>query len=495
MKPDASHAPNVRRSHVEDPCLRSTNTYRLPLRLQHNPAWTKKTAATRLKCGGALIVLSLFLFLAPSAATAQTTPITFGSADDPREQLQRVWWKREQTLHLFGGFSLIGPRWHGAGMVTAEFVTRSFTSRLNGTLRAGYFGEYSPDVDEPYDALRLLDFIRYEPPDRTPLHLRAGLIRRVRLGTGHMVNFFASDVAWDERTVGAEVHVEGDAAAFSAFTDNALLDGVTGGRMAFRPFFSASNVRWATATLGLNYVTDFAHRPDGLDRLEGYNIDAQFVAFRSSSVDFVPFASYAWYRGYGRGIGFGAELISHDFIDLLSFQLRMALFYNGRQFYPGYVGTFYTVSNRAARTLDVEGSLAEQLVGVPLEAALGGNDLLTEFRLLISDRFEFWYAFRRHYGTQRLGEYHLHTYLRVIDRVRLNVGIDRNGVGHFLTLFSDLDEQSALVFGIDARLLRYLWIHIDARYTFERLADAPNGEERYLVQRRFEPLTGIRMRF
>lgn len=447
-------------------------------------------------CVCACLVVVLAGCLLPPSSTAQTTPISFGSSDDPREQLQRVWWKREQTLHLFGGFSLIGPQWHGAGLFSAELVTRSFTSRIGGTLRAGYFGEYAPDVDEPYDALRLLDFIRYEPPTQTPLHLRAGMIRRLRLGTGHMVNFFASDVAWDERTVGTEMHVVGQAATLSAFTDNVVLDGVTGGRLALHPFFRSPNHRWATATLALNYVTDFAPRPDILERLEGYNVDASFVAFRSSSIDFVPFASYAWYQDYGRGIGFGAELISHDFIDLLSFRLRMALFYNGTQFIPGYVGTFYTVNNRSARTLNVEaGSISEQLVGVPLGQALGGNDLLTEFRLLISDRFEFWYSFRRHYGTQRLGEYHLHTYLRVIDRMRLNVGIDRYGVGHFLTLFNDMDDQSSLVFGLDARLLAYLWLHIDARYSFERLSDTASGEERYLVQRRFEPLTGIRLRF
>jgi len=42
--------------------------------------------------------------------TATSQPHPFGSADDPREQIQRVWWKRESTLDVMGGFSLIGAQ-------------------------------------------------------------------------------------------------------------------------------------------------------------------------------------------------------------------------------------------------------------------------------------------------------------------------------------------------------------------------------------------------
>ena len=441
-------------------------------------------------------VLVLVLLIAAPPLAAQ--PIRFGAADDPREHLQRVWWKREQTLHLLGGLSLIGPQWRGAGHASADLVTRPATAHLGATFRAGYFGEYSPDLDEPYDALRAISFLRYNPPPEVPMHLRVGTLERLRLGTGHVVNFFSSSVAWDERTVGAEGFYRTAPVTVAAFTDNVTADGLVGGRLGVRPLYRAASTRWRTATLGLNYVTDLAERPPGTDRLEAFNVDASFVAFRSGQIDFVPFASVAWYRDYGSGISFGADLESENFIDLLSFRLRMALFYNGESFIPTYVNTFYTVHSPTARILDSGADArprADALAGIPLADAAGGNDLLTEFRLLMIERFELWYSFRRHYGSQRLSEYHLHFFLRIYDRMRLNVAIDRTGLAGFFSTFTALDDQSALDFGIDYRLLRNLWLSVDARYTFERVSDGPDGTERYLVQRRFEPFTGLYFRF
>ena len=99
------------------------------------------TSASRLH----LTWLCLLLLAAP-AALAQ--PMAFGSADDPREELLRYWWRPETTVDLMGGFSLIGAQWRTATHVTADLVTRSLTTRLQGTLRAGLYGTYDPDLDE-----------------------------------------------------------------------------------------------------------------------------------------------------------------------------------------------------------------------------------------------------------------------------------------------------------------------------------------------------------
>lgn len=439
----------------------------------------------------------MLLLGSPQATQAQA--LTFGSADDPREQLQRVWWKRESSVELRTGLSLIGAQWRAVAGVNSNLVTKSFTGRLNGSLRAGVFGNYDPDIDEPYDALRVLEFIRYEPPRNVPLHLRAGPINRMRLGNGHVVNFFSSAVAWEERTIGVETMLESSIISIGGFTDNILLDGVTGGRLTYRPLFWIDNALTRTAELGFSYVTDLANRIPGAERLEAFNIDAQFNAFGSGSIRFIPFASFAWYTGYGSGIGFGASLESEDFIDLLRFQLRMALYYNGEQFIPGYINTFYTINNASARILDSDAPIVpgepEKLVGVTLANAVGGNDLHTELRLLIFERFEFWYVFRRHYGTQRLSENHFRLYFRAVDQLRLEVGIDRSGLTGFFSLFGDLDDQSALVFGLDYRIFGNLWFSADARYSYERITAQPDGTEVYLVQRRFEPMTGLRIRF
>ena len=436
-------------------------------------------------------------------ATAQTASqsIAFGSADDPREHLQPVWWRRESFFYAMGGVSLIAAQWRGATNMTLGLVTRSMTARFIGTLRAGVLGEYEPDLDEPYDLVRLIDFARYNPPRHHRVHLRVGLIDRMRLGIGHVVNFYNSSVAWDERTVGTEFIWQGRSAEIAGFTDNVLFDGVVGGRVGLRPL-SWTRARFLnTALFGFNYVTDLAPRAPDIRRLESYNVDLQLDLFNSGTIFFAPFASYAWYPAFGSGVALGADLYSDRFIDLLSFRFRLGLFYNGRRFIPGFVGAFYTVHNPQARLVksgaDLDALTNDDLAGVPLDRSRGANDLLTELKVVIFDGFEFWYYYRRHFGIQRLGELHLRLFLRTSDRWHLEVGIDRLGLGGFFTAFNDMDDQSTLVFGADYNMGGPFFVFLRARYSYERVDTDQDQDhaQRFLVQRRFEPLTGIRFRF
>jgi hypothetical protein len=114
---------------------------------------------------------------------------------------------------------------------------------------------------------------------------------------------------------------------------------------------------------------------------------------------------------------------------------------------------------------------------------------------LIFERFELWYYFRRHYGTQSLSEYHLRLYVHQRNRLRVNIGLDRAGLRSFFSLFNEMGDQSALVFGTDYRWSGPFWIFVNARYTFEEVAPDPDGTRQYLVQRRFEPFGGVRFAF
>ncbi len=433
-----------------------------------------------------------------AAAQSVSQTIAFGSADDPREHIQRQWWRRDTYFHAMGGVSLIAAQWRGASSMALDMVTRPVTAHLQGTVRAGVLGEYGADLDEPYDLLRLVHFARYNPPRNHAVHVRAGLIDRMRLGIGHTVNFFKSSMAWDERTVGGEFIRQGRSLELAGFTDNVLFDGVVGGRVAVRPLSWSQALYTRTAQVGFNYVTDRSARPPDAPRLEAFNVDLQFDLFTSGGVFFAPYASYAWYPDFGDGIAFGADLYSDRFIDLLSFRFRLGMFYNSRRFIPGFVSAFYTVNNPYARIIQSGSSLDDlqpgDLAGVPLQKSNGANDLLTELKLVIFNGFEMWYYFRHHFGAQRLSEFHLRLFLRSSDKLRMEVGIDRNGLGGFFTIFNDMDDQSALVFGTDYQLAGPIYLYLRARYSFERIGDDDTAE-RYLVQRRFEPFTGVRFRF
>ncbi len=451
----------------------------------------------RLLRGAFLLLASIALLLAPPRVSSQ--PVEFGASDDPRERLQVVWWRYQSSFDLNGGLSLISDHWRGGVSASMNFVTQPITARLGGTVRGGIYGAYEPDTDEMYDLIRTIEFARLNPSPRSQVYARVGPIKRMRLGTGHVVNFFNSHIAWDERTVGAEAARTSRLLDLAAFTDNVLVNGVAGGRAAVRPLFWSEGLRTRSLELGLNYVTDLSTRSSDSQHLTAFNTDMSFNAFESGEIRFVPFASFAWYPDYGSGISFGAKIESDNFIDLARFRLKMALYYNGRQFIPGYVGSFYQVNNPEARILNAERYLTGDRIidfeGIALTDALGGNDFETELRLLFFERFELWYYFRRHYGSHSLSEYHLRMFLNQPNRLRINVGMDRGGLLGFFSLFNDLGDQTALVFGTDYRIAGPFWAFVHARYSFEQTGVADDGTRMFLVQRRFEPFTGVRFDF
>lgn len=451
--------------------------------------------AAALCLSGGVLAVGLCL----SAGVAAAQPVDFGSSDDPREQLQLVWWRYQNSLDVTSGLSLISDHWRGGLGVNLNLVTPSMTARLNGTIRGGLYGRYAPDSDELYDLIRLIEFARLTPAPRSNLYLRVGRLNRIRLGTGHVVNFFNSDVAWDRRTVGAEGVYSSRLMDASGFIDNLFVNGVVGGRIALRPLFFTGDARTTSLALGLNYVTDLHSPTDAGKGLTAYNVDLSFNALSSGEVRLAPFGSFAWYPDFGSGIGFGADVQADNFIDLARFRLRLALYYNGRQFIPGYVGSFYQVNSPSARILNseryLEGNREVRYEGIELARASGGNDFETELRILIFERFELWYYFRRHYGSHSLSEYHLRLFFHQPNRLRINVGMDRGGLLGFFSLFNDLGDQTALVFGTDYRLAGPFWTFINARYSFEHVGVDEAGRDQYLVQRRFEPFTGVRFEF
>ncbi len=426
------------------------------------------------KCSG--------LFLAAFSAAAQPAP--FGSEGDLREQLQAARWDYSNVVMAMGGLSLIGAQWRAAAGARLEMVTRPVTMRLSGVLRVGPLGQYAPDIDEPYDLLRLVDFARVNTPRTRPMHVRVGLLDGLQLGIGHVVNYYGTSVAWDDRTVGAEFSYHSRALSVAGFTGNVLLGGVSGGRITAYPLFLARAGMTHTAGFSFSYVTDRTPETD----LTAYSADMQLELFTTGGVHFSPFVSYAWYVGYGDGLAFGADLHATTFLDLVSFLLRIGAFYNSPHFIPGYVGALYAVHNQHARTLSASGS---NIVGLTLGESRGASDLMTEFKLEVPPGFSMRYYYRRHFGSQALSEFHFRLFVRSAQRLRFEVGVDKLGTAGFLGIFDDFDDQSALVFGADYRFLGMLYLSVLARYSFEQVDDGDGP--RYLVQRRFEPFAGVRV--
>lgn len=459
---------------------------------------TPRPLARPLSLGGLLL---LWLIVGPLATWSQ--PVAFGSADDPRETLQSVWWRNETRITPYGGFSLIGAQWRTAGTLAMSYASRPFTLQLNGSVRAGIYGTHDADVNEWYDLLRLVDFVRYTPTNRA-WYTRLGPLERVRLGAGLLVDFFNSNVAWDARTIGLETHLQWRYGSVAAFSDDVLMNGVVGGRVQLEPLRNLRGSRFATLSLGVNYVTDLSTRADtsqlvwGYDgkRLEGIEGDLSLIYASLGEVALRPMVSMAWLRGYGRSVGIGTQLESDNFIDLARFRLRLALFFSDNAFVPGYFGSFYQVSNARARIIDSENpeDTTERYSGVTLPSAEGGTDLLFELRLLFFQRFEFWYYFRRHYGDRSQSVSHLRLFVRGL-RFEGYIGTDRGGLQGIFSTFNDLGDQTSLTFDVKYRLFGTVWLWLNSRYSYQQRPARERVQRPFLVERRFEPYVGVRLTF
>lgn len=480
---------------------RATSTRPLPrMALRLPPAPTLRPLAAL----AALVLLALAA-LGPAARSAGAQPVAFGSSDDPREALQRVWWRRASSLDLMGGLSLIAAQWRVATSAQVRYDGGPLTAQARTTLRGGIYGDYRPDLDEWYDALRQVDYVRIEPPSAPgapQFYARFGTIRRVRLGTGHLMDFYNSNAAWDERTAGVEAFAETpyfDVGGVAS--DVRLARSVLGASVALRPFGAllgdeATGLR--TAQVGFSAVTDRATWDAEVPALSAFAVDGRFTALQAASFRFEPFSSIAWTTRYGYGVQFGADFASEDLFDLGRFRLRLAVESSRDGFIPGYFGAFYRVNNPLARILDSQAFLSDvpdtRTVGRPLEE-IEGLSRVFEVRIVIFERAELWYFYRRHFDQQNLGELHARIFFRTPGSFRFDVGTDRGGLESVLTAFNDFGDQTLFWLETEYNVAGPFWAHIRAQFTYEGLGGRPATEQRYLVQRRFEPFAGVRLSF
>lgn len=417
----------------------------------------------------------------------------FGSLDDPSEQSSVAWWQAWTELEAAGGLSLVGPQWRTAGRLTAETRTSTASLKVGGMVRTGVYGTYEPDIDETYDLLRLIEYARYRPAD-SGRYVRIGPLQRTRLGHGHLVNFLNSNAVWDRRSVGVEVALGSDRIGLESFTSEITDLDIVGGRFRLQPLEQGPGSAWRTLQFGVTAVTDRRIEGSPGEHLDAGGLDVSMEAFRTGGFSFNPFFSYARIRNFGQGFYFGGDMSSENLIDLARVHFRLGLQYSSSEFRPGFFSSFYQAAGPGSVIVSTENASEAGFVSMDLGDARRGNAIVTEFRLLIFERFELWYQFVRHHRVQPESEYHLRLYF-VSERLRLGIGQDRGGLDGFFSLFEDLQNLSLLHFDLAYRVSGPVWVSVDARYTYEGGVRGLDGRRQYIVQRRFDPLVALRFRY
>ncbi len=442
---------------------------------------------------------ALLLLVLPVAASAQpygSSPFDFGSGDNPTEVITRSPQGTAFRVDAFGGPSFLGVRWRTGFGIDADAAAGPFSLGLSGRLRVGDSGIYDPDTDETYDLLRLVRYARFDPSPSVPVYARVGPLANTTLGTGHLVHSFQTITAWDERSVGAEVALQLPFVRLAGFADDVRLDGLVGGRATVTPFAGSFRPRVRSLQIGATAVTDLGL--SSASSTTAFSLDTRFAFLRVGDFALSPFASYARFAEYGDSFGAGAEFASEELIGLGRVGATLGLFRSSDQFIPGYFNAFYSVSNPEARIWNADAfyrDVPDETVGTALAEAQGGTSVYFGLRALVFRAFEFATYVRRDYSDDPLSE----AGLRLVvspgggNPFRLVFDVQRQGRTSFWSLFGDFRDQNTLTFHLDYAVTGPAWIFIRSRYGFTRVADGPDGTERYLVERRFEPFVGVRL--
>ena len=432
---------------------------------------------------------------ASGAAVAAVPPAAFGSSDDLYEFEGEQRRDRAPAVQaaVFGGAAYLPDTWRGAVRGEVAVVRGLLSAAAAATLHPAAGGLYGPEADEAYDVLRAVEYVRLERGPGQPLYARLGPTERVTLGVGALARGYRTTTAWDERTLGAEAALDVGRLTVAAFADDLRLGGVVGGEVGVQTGRSIGPLGAVRLTLGA--VHDLSLPARGDSALTGVEATLRgSLGATDAPFGIVPFVTAARYLGKGSALGVGADAEAFRASSALRASARIALFGSTAHFVPGYVNPFYALSNADERIVsggapgdDTEADLA----GTPLDSLGRGLDLVLDLRVVAFGRFEVAQHVRRHIGPDRASAYGLRLAARLPLRARAELAVERQGFRGLLGFLGSLGQENALVLDVTAPVGRGGQLFVRSRYGYRRLPG--DGPDRFLAERRFEPLVGVRV--
>ena len=440
-------------------------------------------------------LLAALLALLPALAAGQ--PLAFGSSSDVMELGSGAERADVVVGAVFGGPSYLPDTWRGAARAEVEAARGRWSLGVGATLHPAAGGLYTPEADDPYDAVRAVGYVRLNATARSRVYARLGPTERVTLGVGALARGYRTTTAYDERTLGAEAALAGRRLSAAVFTDDLRLSGLVGGEAAVTTGLRVGPVR--DLALGLAVVHDLgAPGVAGDSSLTGVEASVRGLLFGDGVLSASPFAAHARYLGRGGTVGAGLDLAAEN-LNGLRARARAAVFASSAGFVPGYVGPFYAVSNGADRVVVdrtfFDADPGTELAGTPLDSLSAGVDLVLDLGVVAFGGVEVSQHVRRHVGDDAASAYGLRLAGRVVGGPRLAFELQREGFRGFLDLFQNLGDFNALVLDVGVPVGRAGEVLVRSRYGYRRLGpdDGVTEPGRFLVERRFEPLVGLRV--
>lgn len=434
--------------------------------------------------------------MAAAGRPAAAQPFDFGSADDPFERGSAPGGADGLRAAVFAGPAYLDA-WRSAVYAEADARAGRLSAGVAAALHPGAGGLYRDEATGVDDVLRAF-YGRLDPTPTSRVYLRAGPTARVSLGAGALVRHYGTLAAPDERPLGAEGAVEIGPLYVAAFTGNVRLDGIIGGEIRVATPRAVGPLR--RLRLGLAAVHDLGPPAAGARRLTGAEVTLRGdLVGDGETFAVAPFVTAAGYAHRGHTLGGGLDAEATSLGDAVRARARIAVFGSSSRFVPGHVGPFYRVGAGDARIVDAESFYdAEpvQTAGTPLDSLRAGVDVVVDLRAVVFGRAEVSQYLRRHVGADRASAYGVRLAGRLPGDVRVELAVERQGFrGITGLIFGGLGEENLLVFDIGAPV-GPVHVFVRSRYAYRRLgADELPGAgaaPRYLVERRFEPLVGLR---
>ena len=435
------------------------------------------------------------------AAGASAQPVSFGSADDVME-LGSGFQPRDQTqAAAYAGPAYLPDTWRGALRAEAYAQRGRWSAGLSATVHPGAGGLYGPEADEIEDLARAIEYVRWNATAGSRGYARLGPTEQVTLGSGALVRRYRTTTAWDERTLGLEGAVQGRRVRLAGFAGDVLsLGGVVGGEVSVQTGARVGPVQGLRATVAAVHDLGGAG-VSGDSSLTGAEVTVSGRYGAAGPLSLRPFATHARYLGRGSTLGGGVELGVDNLGDALRLGGQAAVFVSTDGFVPAHVGPFYAVSNAADRIVDDASFFSpdpDALAGTPLDSLGAGVDLVLDLRVIVFGRLELSQYLRRHIGDDKASAYSLRLAGRLPGQGRVAFGLERQDFRGVFDLIDDLGQLNSLVLDVQVPVGASGVVYVRSRYGYRRLT-ADDGEayadgpDRYLIERRFEPLVGLRL--
>lgn len=435
--------------------------------------------------------VSFILFLAASAVSAQ--PILFGSASDPTEATLDPYSRGAAQFSAFAGPSYKGTEWQFGIGVSGKGTIGPFGVKVEGVVRTGSDFIHVAEVNEAYDIIRFLEYARVEPTAEAPIYLRIGPLRQVTLPTGQLVRDYATTAVWDERTVGAESAIRFRNIELGGFLSDLRFRGLVGGYVRTHPF-GQRRTGLRSLRLSAEVVHDIEYGAE--DRMSAASAEIRANVWSGGDFRLSPFVSHTRYENYGYGTTAGASIGGDQIAGIARLKFSSGLTFSSEQFIPGHFNAFHSLTRSDSRIVSsteyFRDPTTQEFVGTPLVESEGGMSWFVEFQGALMDIFEFSQYVRRDFGGST-GAYGLRLTVAPDrgEQFLLRFDLQRQGLQGFQSIFSDLVDEAILGFRMEYGINSSIRAYITARYGYRSLDPLNDGTERFLIERRFEPMIGI----